>query len=233
MSTDNPVSVTGSTICVGGGASMQATGRTRTNLSVPHLLSACLFSRSVSQLEAAHRGKAFGPFWEEILAHATASLLLTVASLESYVNELFADVGRYFPSIPSAILQKIWETHEQKPILEKFDLALLLRNVPLVDRGSRPGQDVVLLIRLRNAVVHFKPEWFDSQEDHAKLSNQLKGCFPGSPFFGPDEPLFPRGWATHDCTAWAVNSAVAFIDVIDQKAGLPSHLDQFRSRFTP
>ena len=233
MTTDNPVSVTGSGVCVGGRATAQGTVRTRTNLSIPHLLSACLFSRSLSQLEAAHHGEALGPFWEEILAHATASVLLSVASLESYVNELFADLGRHFPSIPNAILQKIWETHERKPILEKFDLALLLRNAPLVDRGSRPGQDVVLLIGLRNAVVHFKPEWFDSQEDHAKLSTKLRACFAGSPFFGPGESLFPRGWATHDCTAWAINSAVAFIDMIDRQAGLSSHLDHFRSRLTP
>jgi hypothetical protein len=75
---------------------MSATVKTRMNYAVPHLLSAAIFSRRVGEIEAKHSGQAFGPFWDEILAHATATVFLTVAGLESYANELFVDMTKTF-----------------------------------------------------------------------------------------------------------------------------------------
>jgi hypothetical protein len=210
---------------------IQATGRTRVNLSVPHLLSACLFSKQVRELEEENLGRELGAFWEHILAHATASVLLTVAALESYVNELFASHDINFPGLRTNILVKLWDAYELKPIIDKFDLALLLREAGSLNRGVPPTQDVALLIRLRNALTHFKPEWFDEQQEHAQLAARLAGRFAPSPFFSQNEPIFPRGWATHGCTSWAVKSAINFIGAFETQAGLPQRLEQFKSRF--
>lgn len=117
---------------------IQATGRTRVNLSVPHLLSACLFSRQVREREEENRGRELGAFWEPILAHATANVLLTVAALESYLNELFSDHDTNFPGFRTDILVKLWASYELKPIIDKFDLALLLREAGSLDRGISP-----------------------------------------------------------------------------------------------
>jgi len=215
---------------------MQATGRTRVNLSVPHLLSACLFSRQVRELEEENLGRELGAFWEPILAHATANVLLTVAALESYVNELFSDHDTSFLGLPTAKLKKCQKAYEQRkaykrePIMGKFDLALQLRKAGSLERGKSPAQDVKFLIRLRNALTHFKPEWFDKQQEHAKLSAQLAKRFSPSAFFPKDEPIFPRGWATHGCTAWAVKSAINFISEFESQAGLPKRLEKFKSR---
>ena len=219
-----------STTQVTGQATVRATLRTRTNLSVLHLLSACLFSKQVQDLEEENRGRALDAFWEHILAHATASVLLTVATLESYVNELFASHDTIFPGLRTDILVKLWDAYELKPILDKFDLALFLREAGSLNRGVTPTQDVALLIRLRNALTHFKPEWLDEQQEHAKLSGQLRGRFSPSAFFPKDESIFPRRWATHECTAWAVKSAINFIDEFDSQAGLLKHLEPFKSR---
>jgi hypothetical protein len=141
---------------------INATARTRVNLAVPHLLSACGFSRQVRQMEEAHLGEPFGGFWEEIFAHATASILLTVAALESYINEVFSSYDSNFPGFSPEVLGKLWDVYELKPILDKYELALCLRNAGALDRGLPPVQDVALLIRLRNALTHFKPEWFNA-----------------------------------------------------------------------
>jgi hypothetical protein len=207
------------------------TARTCMNLSVQHLLSACLFSRQVRALEEQNIGKPFGAFWQDILAHATASMFLSVASLESYVNEVFVHHDTLLPAVRTEILVKRWRTHERKPLLDKVDLALLLVGGGSVDREVRPAQDVVLLIQLRNALIHFKPEWFDEQKEHAKLSDRLAGRFAPSSFFQMGEPIFPRAWATHACTAWAVRSAKEFIKVFENQAGLPKYLALFEARF--
>ena len=46
----------------------------------------------------------------------------------------------------SELLDKLWETFEQKPILEKFGFALLLRGKPPLDMEENPQQDVTAVI---------------------------------------------------------------------------------------
>lgn len=205
-------------------------GRTRTNLSIPHLFSACSFSRRVRELEEQNSGQKFGSFWEDILANATATVLLTVAALESYVNEIFADHEANFQGVRTEVLVKLWDVYETKPLLDKVDLVLLLREKGSIDRSRSPAQDVGLLIKLRNALTHFKPEWFDEQEEHAKLSAQLSGRFLSSSFFSDIEPIFPRGWASHGCTAWAVESVVSFIREFEKQGDLQRRLEKFETK---
>lgn len=210
---------------------VQAAGDTRVNLSGPHLLSAASFSRRVGDLEAAHAGKEFGEFWNDIFANATATVFASVAALESYANELFIDHEKVFPELKSEVMAKLWELYEQKPPLEKFDLALLLKSQGSFDRGATPYQDVAALAKLRNGLVHFKPEWFSEQEEHAKLSATLRHRATLSPFFQPTEPLFPRGWASHATAVWVVRSVFDFIVEFERRAQVDARMGKFADRF--
>ncbi|MDQ3562912.1 MAG: hypothetical protein M3436_01820 [Pseudomonadota bacterium] len=206
-----------------------ATGRSRTNLSVLHFLSAARFSRHVKGLEETHRGQEFGAFWEEILAYSTATLLTTVAALEAFANELFVDYPTVFPELRPEVMAKLWELYEQKPPLEKFEIALLLKQGQTFDRGTRPYQDVYALVRLRNGLTHFKPEW-DNEQEHGRISALLSGRISVSPFFSSPEPLFPRGWASYSCTDWAMESALRFLLEFERRANLHSRLAPFVDR---
>lgn len=214
----------------GSGAVASGIARTRTNFGVSHLLSAATFSRRLAELEAENAGKKLGPFWQDVLANATAAVFTCVAGLESYVNELYADHAIVFPEVRAQLMAKIWGLYEQKPLLDKYELALLIKQVEPLDAGAPPYQDVAILIKLRNALVHFKPEWFDEQKAHATLSKNLQGKIQLSPLFDPAEPLFPRGWASHSCARWAVDSVTAFILEFERRAGLPSKLAKFTDR---
>jgi hypothetical protein len=108
---------------------LEARVRTRTNLSVLHFLSAGTHSRAVARLERANADAEFGAFWEEILANASAAVFTGVAGLEAYANELFVDHKDVFPDFPEQVMAKLWELYEQKPPLEKFQFALLLKRV--------------------------------------------------------------------------------------------------------
>jgi hypothetical protein len=68
--------------------------------------------------------------------------------------------------------------------------------------------DLALLIGLRNALVHFKPESENKAVRHRKLSDRLRNKFKPSTII--EGPIFPNGWATHGCTDWAVKSTVTF-----------------------
>ena len=200
-------------------ATVSITAKIRVNLAVQHMLAAARFSREVGQLEEQHRGEQFGEFWESILHHATACVLTAVASLEAYANELFTDRSSLFPAYSPELMNNLWETYEQKPILQKFEFALLLLRKPVMDSGAGSYQDIKVLIDLRNALTHFKPEWLSEATEHAKVSAKLKPKIKGSPFLAESELLFPRRWSSHSCTSWAVNSAVAFANDFERLAG--------------
>ncbi len=214
-----------------GAVTVKATADTRVNLSVPHLLSAAFFSRRVGELEAEHSGKEFGEFWSDIFASATATVFASIAALESYANELFIDHEKVFPELKPQIMAKLWELYEQKPPLEKFEFALVLKSRGSLDRGAKPYQDVAALVRLRNALIHFKPEWFSQQEEHAKLSAALRTVATLSPFLQGTEPLFPRGWASHATVVWAVRSVFDFIVEFERRAEVDERMGKFADRF--
>ena len=209
------------------------TGRVRMNFAVPHFISAAKFSRSVAEIEKANEGQPFGVFYEDILAYASGCLLTCVAGLESYINELFVERHTVFKALSSDLTDQLWEIIEEKPILEKFDLALGLRGKPRLNRGAEPYQSAYLVVRLRNALTHFKPEWHDEQVDHKKLSDQLASLFEPSPYFPASETFFPRRWATHSGTQWAVNSCVAFIEDFESLGELKPKLKKFKQRLAP
>jgi len=208
-----------------------ATADVRVNLSVPHLLSAAALCRKVGELESSNQGKIFGEFWHEILANASGALFTAVAALESYANELFIDHEKNFPELKVEVIAKLWELYEQKSILDKFELALLIKSAEDFDRGSSPYQDVSTIFRLRNGLIHFKPEWFSAQEEHTKLSNLLVYRASLCPFFPESEPLFPRGWTSHATVKWIVRSSLDFILEFEQRSNIEPRMEKFRGRF--
>jgi hypothetical protein len=92
-------------------------------------------------------------------------------------------------------------------------------------------QNADALIKLRNAVVHFKPEWFDEQDKHDKLSRLLAYKFQQTPFLKP-EPIFPRAWASHSFAAWAILSTASFIDYFHAQLGTESFLTKWKGKIS-
>ena len=146
----------------------------RTNLAGQNMLAAARFSRRVAELEDNNRCQQFGSFWEEILHNSIASIMCCSSSLEAYANELFFDRETVFPKFSAPLLDNLWETYERKTTLEKFECALLLSEKSGIDKGATLYQDVQIVVELRNALVHFKPEWDTQADRHLKLSKKLK-----------------------------------------------------------
>lgn len=210
---------------------VQTNGDTRMNMSVPHLLSAAILCRRVRELEEANAGKQFGEFWHDIFANASGAVFAAVAAMESYANELFIDHKTVFPELREEVMAKLWELFEQKATLEKFEFAVLLKQGLPLNRSASPYQDVDSIIRLRNGLIHFKPEWFSAQEEHAKLSARLKHRATPSPFFAATEPLFPRGWTSHSTIVWVIRSVLEFLLTVERCATLSPMMDKFKDRF--
>jgi len=98
-----------------------------------------------------------------------------------------------------------------------------------LDPNISPVENALALIKLRNAVAHFRPEWTDERRKHDKLSNDLRAKFNPSAFF-PNEPMFPRAWASHDFAAWVLRTTVEFLEHFYSEAGVECPLSKFKAQ---
>ena len=208
-----------------------ATLRTRTNLAIHHLFAACRFASRVALIERDNVGQPFGEFWEEILHNALAVATLTVASIESHANEMYFEGAILAPGLNPAAAAEFAEIIDAESIVRKYSVALAFRSGKRLNPGNLPVQNADALIKLRNAIVHFRPEWSGEQDKHDKLSKILQYKFKPSPFF-PNEPVFPRAWASHAFCVWSLKTAVQFLEHFYVEVGIPSPIEQFKPQLS-
>jgi len=207
-----------------------ASVRMRTNFSFHQLMAASRLAREVADVERRNAGQEFGAFYETIFGSSLGCIVLSLAGAEAYVNELFADRAEHFTAHDRMLLDLLWKEYEEQRLLDKFDLAHRLRAGTPLDRGAEHVQAMDRLMRLRNGIVHFKPEWDDEAANHEKLSKQLEGYVARSPWL-LNELLFPRAWATTGTATWAIATVLTFVAKFSISTGLPDRLGLHRDSF--
>jgi hypothetical protein len=90
------------------------------------------------------------------------------------------------------------------------------------------------LIKLRNALVHYEPEWTINISDTEKITVQkfekiLKGKFQLNPLTGEGNSFFPDKCLGHGCAEWAVKSSIMFADEFFLRMRLKPTYDHVRS----
>src|SRR5215213_7966930 len=137
------------------------------------MVCAAIFTRRALEIESTYdKDLVSGEPYYVHRGYVTAAVLSAVASLEATINEFFVDAQNenspifegVDPMIPR-ILAEYWEEIEGARILTKYQMALILASKRKFDRGLSPYQEVDSLIQLRNALVHYKPEWDTEQKE--------------------------------------------------------------------
>lgn len=207
---------------------VSGTMRSRMGFAVQHLMAAANFSRQCCAVEKKHIGEPIDYFFDEIKYCSTASILFSVASLEAHINELFFEHSSSFPNHSENLIKRTFEAIEKASILKKYQMALSLRGAEDFDIGKDNSfKATEVLIRLRNALVHFKPEWEDDQKKHKTISDSLRGRFEMSPFIEKHAPIFPKKFMSYGCSKWAVNTATKFLAAFHEKADIPNKFEIF------
>jgi hypothetical protein len=80
--------------------------------------------------------------------------------------------------------------------------------------------------------MHFQPEWDNEQVAHARLSQQLARRFTPTPFLAGPESIFPRRWATHGCTQWALKTCVDFLTGFESLSSISAKAANFAGRLS-
>jgi len=214
----------------------------RSFLSHYHIQAAALFARLSGEREQNWVREA--RICPEHRAFVIGAVLTAVAFLEATINEIFADAHDAWdrnrigspdhslhPLGREVITRMAWMWENKVPgtasfkIPQKYQIALALAGKDPFDTGCLPFQDIPRLIALRNALVHFEPEWSspDPNTESERLRRKLEGRFKlNRRMMDTGNPFFPDKCLGHGCARWAVQSSPAFTDDFFQRMGISS-----------
>jgi hypothetical protein len=207
----------------------------RSYFSIAHLAAASQNARAAGMIEASF--KCFDG--AEALEHkgcVTASLFMSVAAVEAFINEFFSDCAigltHHLAGLDTATIDRLgraWTCNnslvERAGILEKYDMACLLADKPPYSRGSREIQDVAVAIAVRNALMHYKPQSIALPTDGSPGTVQGKGAWGAlsktllgyslkpNPYSTAAQPEFPYRMLSHDFAARVFESALRFLEL--------------------
>lgn len=222
----------------------------RSYFSIQHILSAGYLCKKLIEFEKTISNENND---DDLIDHRSlvVSTILSCASfLEANINELFMDASenpngivKDLPKSTIKVLSKMWSRGIPRtasyPILEKYQIALALSNKKEFDLGTSLIQNITVLIKLRNALVHYEPESVITKDiaetstiKKQKLEQQLKGKFPLNPYTGIDNPFFPDKCLSLGCALWAFNSCINFTDDFFMKLGIVPTYQRIRHKLT-
>jgi len=196
--------------------------RVKANLSRQLLATAKLFGRHCAEI-AEREGQLEWPqpSWEASRSYATGAVVMAVSALEASINELYLEaVDRNSHALGAltaeqiAQLETLWEAVDRTKILAKYQLVLAVCGKERMPKGMEPYQSVDALIDLRNAVVHFKPEWDDELVEHAKLEKRLASKFDDCALAlraTGHMVWFPGRCLGLGCANWAIGAVERFV----------------------
>ncbi len=207
----------------------RAFARVKQNFSRQYLVSARHFAVMASTVQS--KDTITEQDQSEYRAYVTGSVVFSVAFLEASINEFYLEVidGNHtslagLTAQHMAILAELWETVEQHPLLKKYQIALAACGVPRFDGGTEPFQGIDGLVKMRNVLIHYRPEWDNELDEHKKVQDRLNGRFPLNPLAHPGSLWFPDQCLGAGCAEWAVKQAAQFMSEFCERLGIPSRV---------
>lgn len=211
----------------------------RSYFSITYLQTARFLAERATSIEAEYTGYE-GTKAAEHQGAVSASILMSVAAVEAYINEFFSDAADGHHHFLAGLgddekmrLARAWtsaKSVQRAEVLEKYQLACMLVDRPPMTRGAAPWQDVEIGIAMRNALMHFKPQSVEMTSDGppattAKEWNSIGKRLSGgpikpNPFAVLNQPDFPYRLLSASCAHWISESARAFIKQFMQHIGV-------------
>ena len=206
--------------------------RVKAHLAAFSLAAATDFAREALELEDRYGQPGVIPP-ERHRSAVLASVVLAAAFVEGGVNEICRqavdrdrDVWTNYGEAELSRLSDSWELLEEQrtPTLRKCQVVLDVLRKPQFPQGEEPYQSAVGVFAVRNAIMHFKPEWDTERENHASLEQRLKGRFPLNRFVVASHRFFPHAALGAGLARWTCLSGIAFMTDFVARLGIASPL---------
>jgi hypothetical protein len=191
-----------------------------------HLWAAKHFTKLATDLEKVAGRPAFDI---QERAYVMSAVSSSVAFLEAAINEVFDDiVDRHDPYVGSLLanykllLGAVWSLGgaEKFSMLDKYQAALQCVNGATFDKGAQPYQNAMLLVRLRNRLVHARPETRESGYLDDLDRALIKKFSPHGRMAGMGNPYYADHCLSAGCADWSVLSALNFADEFFKRLGV-------------
>lgn len=209
---------------------MKGSSSVKTHMSGSFASAAALVARRAYCLEAIDAAEISEEIRMEHRSYAIGAVIAAASYLEAGINELYlaaVDRNRNIfraERLPLAErMTSVWKADggvERIRVLDKYQETLKLAVVEPYPKGQTLYQSANGLVRLQNALVHYKPEWDTELEEHHKLEKMLSKKFAESPLAKPGMAFIPHRCLGYGCAAWSVKIAVGFYEDFTTRIGL-------------
>lgn len=203
-----------------------------------NLCGSALFARRCAEIERANPTDADEPTRCEHLAMVTAAITQSAAAVEAESAEL----TMHGPEIHLGsngldrnahdFLLPLTEMIDNQKALTRFRVILHLLGKPEMLEGEHPWQGMVILVRLRNELTHYKSKWGKKMEKEKLFTTLKQMNLPKPPFVSEYAYFFPHKFMGAACAAWAVQTAVDFINGFYERMGIVSRLAPYADRLS-
>jgi hypothetical protein len=161
-----------------------------------------------------------------------SSIVASVAFLEAMVNELYQDAADdhtppdgHITSLSAScrrLMADLWRSTDGGRLgaIQKYEMLLAFADAPPLDRGGQTYESVKLVLRLRNAIIHYRPE--DVVADEAQVMEQrFRGKFDDNVLMaGSGNPWWPDKALGYGAAEWAHRSVQALADHVSDAIGI-------------
>jgi len=209
-------------------------------LSGKYLYSANFFMLKCHEIEMSKTSK-YPDVYGSHHAYTINSIISSVAFLETYINQFYCSlIDAPFPNQKKIVgkklhrIQKMWAMGIPRTasysIPKKYQIALILSdNVSFSDKDPI-YQKIITITQLRNALIHYEPEWTELNEDPQierekikKLGKKLQHeKFPSNPFVNDYMEFYPVRCLGYGCTKWVYDNSLNFVIEFENRMGIES-----------
>jgi hypothetical protein len=204
-------------------------------LSNRFIRAAILFSNKAGEIEHAFKqGDKKSQNRNEHLSYVIGAVILAVTFLESYINEYISDTHNWKRKAGEKTASQNTSNSQNSDIpkiLRKYSTALSCAGKDGFVCDKPPWKDIRLLIRIRNALVHYEPREQlicepasirDKMERFRECD--FKGKFDFNPLASAGGPFFYDKCLGHGCAEWSIKSSIAFVEEFSKRMGIDSRL---------
>jgi hypothetical protein len=122
-------------------------------------------------------------------------------------------------------MRRLWkgpDNIERISVLTKYQVALTAAGKPLMEPGTLPYQDAAFLVKLRDRLMHYKPQW--QGDDPHELEKKLRNKFLVNQLV-PSGPWYPNQCLGAGCAQWARDTAIDLVNTWWESMGIATSLN--------
>lgn len=218
---------------------MSARVDSRYTFTFQFLRAADFFSREAARIESLPPVEITEETKAQHRAFVVGAIMQAAAALESEAYETaHHGPGSYQGSNDATetarkFLSPMCEVIDEQSVLDRFDLILHLLQRPPLDHGAKSYQQVALVVKLRNELVHYK-SLLGQEMDRLKFIQGLKNLkLPKPPFAHDTSNFLPHHILSAACARWATDAAIRYLRNFHEALGYPAYMDRFLGWMKP